>query len=273
MLSMLKLLSIVILLSSFLEASNADIENFLKKSFSKNPNIVKLDVKVKQKLKLKRLKSWDAYVVSISATVKTKAKNRTIKQNMVWFSNGEIITPDLLDIKTTKSLKDTDLNLFRNKFYKKENLISGNPDAKHKVVIFSDPLCPFCKRLVPKALKFMMKQPKKYAIYYFHLPLLAIHPASETIVKAAIVAEKQGKKDVILNIYKIKISAHESNVKKILKAFNKVMKTDIKESDINKPSVLKQLEDDEEVSASLMVSGTPSLYFDGKKDNISKYTK
>ena len=49
---MLKLLATALLLSSFLQASasNADIEKFLKKSFTGNPNIISLKVKVEQKI-------------------------------------------------------------------------------------------------------------------------------------------------------------------------------------------------------------------------------
>ena len=273
MLSMLRLLSITALLSSALSASNvdADIEKFLRKSFSKNPNIVKLDVKVQQKVKLTKLKSWDAYVVNMAATVKTRAKNRTIKQNVIWFSNGDVLTPELFDLKTGKSLKDTDVNLFKDEFYKEQNLISGDANSTHKVIIFSDPLCPFCKRNVPKTLKFMMKKPKEYAIYYVHFPLLTIHPASGPLVKAAIAAEHNGAKDVVSKLYKIKVSTHENNVSKILGEFNKVMKTNIKEADIKDEKVLQELKSDEDIATSLMVSGTPSIYVDGKKANITKY--
>ena len=71
---MLKLLATALLLSSFLQAStsNKDVEKFLKKSFSGNPNIVKLNVKVKQKIPLEKVKGWNAYIVSVDATVKLK---------------------------------------------------------------------------------------------------------------------------------------------------------------------------------------------------------
>ena len=62
----------------------------------------------------------------------------------------------------------------------------------------------------------MKKYPEKFAIYYFHRPLEAIHPASLPLVKAAIAAELKGYKDVVLKLYDVKVSSREKNVNKIL---------------------------------------------------------
>jgi protein-disulfide isomerase len=68
---------------------------------------------------------------------------------------------------------------FKSEFYKKSNLISGDENSKHKVAIFSDPLCPFCKKFVPQAMEYMKKYPKEFALYYYHLPLATLHPAAD----------------------------------------------------------------------------------------------
>ena len=276
MLSMLKLLATVLVLSSLLEASStdADIENFLKKKFKSNPNIISLKAKVQQKTPLKEAKGWSGYIVGVDAVLKAKPKNRNIKQKMIWFSNGEVMSPELFDTKTGKSLKDLVAPSFKDKYYKKENLIYGNVDAKHKVAIFSDPQCPFCKSFVPKAIEEMKKKPEVFAIYYYHFPLPGLHPAAVELVKAAVAAELQGKKDVILNLYKVKLDAKERDVKKILAAFNKTMKTDLKPKDLQSPAVLKHIKNDSDLVSELMVGGTPTMYFDGKIDKSkSKYKK
>jgi protein-disulfide isomerase len=273
---MLKLLATTLLLSSLLQAStsNVDVEKFLKKSFKKNPNIITLEVKVEQKVALKEVEGWDALIVSVNATVKAKPKNREIKQKMIWFSNGITMAPDLVDMKSGKSLKDVVAPVFKAEYYKKENLIYGDVNAKHKVAIFSDPQCPFCKSFVPKAIEEMKKQPKKFAIYYYHFPLPSLHPAAVTLVKAAVAAELSGKKDVVLNLYKIKLSSKERDVKKILKAFNKTMKTDIKPADLKSKEVLEHIDSDANIADALMVGGTPTMFFDGKIDKTkNKYNK
>ena len=272
---MLKLLATTLLSSSILlgSSSHANIENFLEKKFKNNPSIVSLKVSVKEKIAVEKLKGWSAYIVNMHAMVKAKPKNRAIDQKMVWFSNGEIITQDFIDIKTGESLKDMIAPKFLPKYYKKENLIYGNANAKHKVAIFSDPLCPFCKEFVPKAIKEMKKYPNKFAIYYYHLPLPSLHPAAVELAKAAVAAELKGNKDVILKLYKVKLDAKERDIKKILKAFNKAVGTNIKPADLNAPAVMKHYKYDQKLADKLMVQGTPTLYFDGKVDKSKKKYK
>jgi len=272
---MLKLLTITLLLSSVSFASSVDtkIENFLKKSFRGNRNIVSLKVKIVDKMKVKKLEGWDAYVVSIDAMVKSKPKNRKIKQKMIWFSNGSLITQDFIDMDSGITIKDMLAPKFKPQNYKKENLIYGNEDATYKIAIFSDPLCPFCKAFVPKALKEMQKQPKKYAVYYYHLPLKSLHPASVTLVKAAIAAELKGYKDVVLSLYTVKVNSREKNDKKILAAFNKALKTNITLKDIKSPEVMKHYNSDKKIADELMVQGTPTMYFNGKLDKAKRKYK
>ncbi len=272
---MLRLLATALLLSSFAQAStsDADIEKFLKKSFQGNPNIVSLEVKVNQKIPVQKLKGWYAFVVSVDAMVKAKPKNRQVKQKMIWFSNGEIMTQDFIDMKSGKSLKELISPSFKPEHYKKENLIYGNENAKYKVAIFSDPLCPFCRTFVPAAIKSMKKEPNKFAVYYYHLPLPSIHPAAVELVKAAVAAEFQGKKDVVLNLYKVEVNAREKDVKKILKAFNKTMKTEITPADLKSKAILKHIKSDSDISSALMVGGTPTMFFDGKLDKSKRKFK
>jgi len=271
---MLKLLAITLLLGSSLVANpNKDIEDFLKEQFSKNPAITKMDVKIVDRIKIESMNGWDAVIVSVDATLKEKKKERKVKQKMIWFTNGEVITKELTDIVTGSSLRDFVTPSFKPAQYKKENLISGNINSKHKVAIFSDPLCPFCRTFVPKAIEYMKKQPKEFAIYYYHFPLTSIHPASLELSKAAIAAELKGRKNTVLDMYKVEVNPRERDVKKILAAFNKIMKTNIKPSDLKSLEVMKHFKSDATVSEDLMVQGTPTLFFDGKIDKTKQKFK
>ncbi|MEA1956404.1 MAG: thioredoxin domain-containing protein [Campylobacterota bacterium] len=278
MLSMLKLSLTILLLSSTLFASTPenDLKEFLEKKFKNNPKIISLKVDIVDKNIIKEIEvkdkknSWYAYVIKVHATVKNNdKKNQTLTQKMIWFSNGTIITPEFIDMDTGDSLKD-DFPSFEDSYYKAENLIYGNKNAKHKVAIFSDPLCPFCRSFIPKAIKEMKKQPNKFAIYYYHFPLPRLHPSAVELSYAAIAAELQGKKDVVLNLYKVKVNAHEKDVKKILKAFNKTVGTNITEDDIKSLKVKEQYEFDQKVAEAVMVAGTPTIFFDGKLDKSKK---
>ncbi|MEO1954037.1 MAG: DsbA family protein [Campylobacterales bacterium] len=280
MLSMLRLSLTTLLVSSSLFASSpdADLKEFLTDKFKHNPRILDLSVDIVDKNKVESLEAkeakndWYAYVIKVKATVKNKGKKKDLTQKMIWFSNGTIITPDFIDMDTGDSLKD-DYPSFDEAYYKKENLIYGDVDAKHRVAIFSDPLCPFCKMFVPKAIKEMKKEPKKFAVYYYHFPLENLHPAAPTLTKAAIVAQMQGVKDVVLKLYKVKVDYKETDVKKILKAFNKTMGTDITPKDLESPRVKEQITFDEKVADEAMVGGTPTVFFDGKLDKSKKKYK
>jgi hypothetical protein len=262
---MLKLLATTLLSTSLIHASatNKQIEDFLSKNFGNNPNIEKVNVSVNSKTKIKQMPDWDAFIVDVDAKLKN---GKDVTQKMIWFSNGITITSDLIDLKTARPLKESVSPKFEAKHYKDENLIYGDKNSKHKVVIFSDPLCPFCRQYVPKAIEHMKKDPKNFAIYYYHFPLESLHPAAVELTKAAIVAEMQGKKDVVLKLYDVKVGGRERNVEKILKEFNKIMGTKVTKKDLEDPKVLKHFNQDRSIANDVMVNGTPTVFFDGEKD-------
>ena len=271
MLLMLKLLSTTLLLSSFLYANSVGdkVEDFLDDKFMENPRLKSVDVHVSDVVPLKQLKGWNAYIVDVEAYLKAQPK-RLIKQRMIWFSDGRIITKELTDMQGGESLTDLVKPPFKPEYYTKENLLFGNPNARHKVAIFSDPLCPFCKGFVPGALEHMKKDPKKFVVYYYHFPLERLHPASVHLVKAAVAAELQGRKNVVENLYRVHINPQERDVKKILEAFNKAEGTKLTPKDLNTPAVIKQVNRDLDIANAVMVGGTPTVYLDGKVDNTKK---
>jgi predicted DsbA family dithiol-disulfide isomerase len=268
-------LTVTILLSSLLNAASTKekIADFLEESFSNNPNIVSLKVTIADVIEVKSMKGWSAYIVKVDAMVKAKPENRNIKQKMIYFSNGEVITPELTNMKSGKSLKESVSPEFKPEFYTKSNLIYGNANAKHKVAIFSDPLCPYCRTFVPEAIKYMKKYPNKFAIYYYHFPLPSIHPAAVELTQAAAAAELKGTKDVILKLYKVKVDAREKNVQKIVTAFNKELGTKLTPADLKSLAVTKHLAHDAFVADEVMVGGTPTMFFDGKLDRTKKKYK
>ena len=271
MLSMLKLLATTLLLSSVLVANqNAKIEQFLAEKFQENPAIVSLNVKVLDRMKMNSVAGWDAVIVTVDAVVKAKPQNKEIHQKMIWFTNGEVITKELTNINTGESLKDSVNPNFKDEYYTKHNLIYGKPNAKYKVAIFSDPLCPFCGTFVPEAIEEMKKYPDKFAVYYYHFPLPTLHPAAVQIAQAAIAAELGGIKNVALRIYNMKIDPHEKNIRKILEIFNRKLGTDIKVSDLTSKEVQQHYKNDIRIAEEVMVSGTPTMFFDGKLDRTKR---
>jgi thiol:disulfide interchange protein DsbC len=261
-----KLSTILALSVSLMAATDAEVTTFLKNGIGNNPNISNLSVEVSGKKALPSLNGWQAYFITIEADVKQGKESRRINQNATYFVNGDIIAPELINLKTNERYNDTVAPDFNTAFYKKSNLISGEANATHKVVIFSDPLCPFCRRYVPEAVNYMAKYPKTFALYYYHLPLSGLHPAAVTLTKAAIAAEEEGVKDAALLMYKVEINANEKDDQKILNAFNKATGAKVSLADIQKSSVQKQFEFDQKAAQSMMVVGTPTVFFNGQKD-------
>lgn len=263
---MLKLLATIAVLSSLLAADSSyeRVEEFLEKSFSNNQNIKSIKIKVTNKIAVKERSGWNAYFVELDAIL--KKDSRQVVQKMIWFSDGKVITKELFDLESGKDMSDFVSLPFKNEYYNKANLICGNENAKHKVVIFSDPLCPFCRQFVPEAIEYMKKEPNKFAVYYYHLPLESLHPSAVELIKAAIALELKGTKDVVLNLYKVNVDPKEKSNDVILKEFNKVMNSNITMVDLMSPEVLKHLQNDLKVADALMVNGTPTVFLDGIVD-------
>jgi len=266
--SLMSKLSATILVSSLslFAATDAEVTSFLQKQIGANKSVSNLKIKVTNRTPVKELKGWDSVIVNLTAHVKQGKQERDIEQQMIYFVHGDYITKEFNNIKTGAPLSSSISPEFESGFYSKENLISGNANAKHKIAIFSDPLCPFCRKFVPEAIEYMKKYPEQFAVYYYHFPLPALHPASVTLTKAAIALEQKGVKGKTLDMYKVQINAREMDEKKILDAFNQAVGSDITVDDIHRPAVEKQFKHDKHVAAQVMVQGTPTMFFDGKKD-------
>jgi protein-disulfide isomerase len=261
-----KILSLSILLSASLFANDDVVVEFEKTRVSQNPNVKVIDIKVNTKKELP-LSGWNGYILDVKANVQGKEVN--VKD--IIFSDGKYVSLELLDAKTGKSLKDLVTPNLTDKYYDKSKIIAGNPNAKDKIVIFSDPLCPFCIDYVPDVINFVNKNSDSVALYYYHFPLMGLHPAAAPLTKIIEVAKHKGLKDVELKTYKIDwepyFTAKSTDEKKILEAFNKEFKTDIKLEEINTKELNEKLQKDIAMGEEVMVQGTPTIFINGVKDS------
>ncbi len=268
-----KMISFSILLSASLFANDAVVLEFEKTRITQNPNVKVNDIKINTKKELP-LSGWSGYILDVQANVQGK----DINAKDILFSNGEYIALELIDAKTGKSLKDLVTPNLSDKYHDKSKLIAGNHNAKDKIVIFSDPLCPFCMDYVPEVIKYVNKNSESIALYYYHFPLLGIHPAAAPLSKIIEVAKHNGIKDVELKAYEIDwepyFNSKTTDEKVILEAFNKEFKTNIKLEEINSSEINKNLEKDIAMGEEVMVQGTPTIFINGVKDTTrQKYEK
>ena len=262
---MSKLSMSLIAASLALSAGGFDLNAFIKKSVVTNRQVKVNKVNVVAKKPLPGAADWTVYMVVMDLTYHKKS----IKAPETIFVNEKagLATMDMFDTASGKSFRRTMKPDLPEAYYDDAHLIYGNKDAAHKLVIFSDPDCPFCRQDVPRIIEDVKKNPDKLALYYYHMPLLKLHPVSDVLTRIMEVLQKQGKIDEALKMYKLKINYRETNATKILAEAKKQFGIDIPEAEINKPEIKDAVKADTDKGTNMMVNGTPTIYYDGKYDN------
>lgn len=249
----------------------AKIIKAVKGAIRTGKNFKLKEVKIKAKKNLEKPKGWSAYFLDIFLEVKKKDSNKSeiIQAVDTVFSDGNYLAKDLLNLKTQKSIKKEVALDLTSDYYRKDHLIAGNFKAKNKLVIFSDPQCPFCQDFVPGLIKFVKKHPKDFALFYYHFPLDVIHPASPTLIRVILAAEKKIKKDkgdFLIEVYEKYFDIPTTNEDEILKVFNKAFKMHITKKEIHTPDIENRVKEDYKMGENVAISGTPAFYVNGKKD-------
>ncbi|MCF6173967.1 MAG: thioredoxin domain-containing protein [Campylobacteraceae bacterium] len=265
---MLRLLSIILISSTIASAGDKTVEqklvSFIGKAINTGKSYKFKDVKVIHEEIVPWNKKWKAYFLKID--LKIPSKNKTVSVRDIIFSDGTLISKDFIDINSGRSIKNSFSFPASPKLYDDKHLLIGNKNAKNKLILFSDPLCPFCMDYVPDLISWIKKHDKNFALYYYYFPL-SIHPASITIVKAEIAAQKLGKfKNLTSRVYNEAFDFENANEANVLKKFNKTFKTNLTIKEINQKDILQRVKNDIKVANDLMVRGTPTLYVNGKKD-------
>lgn len=266
-LSMLKLLTITSLLSISANAAPSNIEKKLfsyeKQRVSANPAVQIKDLKLAFSKKLEN--NWTGYLFTISLVYQGK----NVTTNDVLFSNGTEVTGELKKL-TGFDYKRMMHPTLSAQYYDKKRLIAGNQNAKNKLVVFSDPLCPNCTSTMPELIDDVRKNPNLFALYYYSFPL-DMHPTAKTIAKASKLAEAKGIKDVTYKLYtgnfdKFFDPYELKDNQKALDSFNKVFKTSFSMNEVNNSAIENSLADDMKMADKAYVNGTPSLFLNGEID-------
>ena len=268
---MSKLLMSSIVTTLIANAGTFDIEKFVKKNVVKNPQVKVKKVETVSTKKIPGDNNWNAYLVMVNLTFKGK----DIKEPMTIFVDEKsgLATMSLMNANSGKDYQRTIKPSMPDSYYDEAHLIAGDKNAKHKMVIFSDPQCPFCIQYVPGVLKNFKEKKGDVALYYYHMPLLRLHPVSEVLTRAMETLQKEGKTDQAMKIYGLKIAAGEKNEAKILAALKKQLGMEIDKEAIAKKEIKEAVKKDMEAATQMMVRGTPSVYFDGEFDGTREKYK
>ncbi len=265
---MSKLLTSTVIASVVLSANtipdNKTLLKYVKRTIVKNPQVTVKGITVIEKKSHKDLPGWTVLLTTMD--MKYKGKEMHVPETM--FIKDGLVTGHLVNLKTGRDYRNEIKPTVPKSMYDKAHLLYGNANAAHKVLIFSDPMCPFCRDIAPDIMQTAAAHPDKIALYYYHLPLLRIHPVSGILTRVMHIAQEQGKLDVVEKIYTLKIDPKETNMKKVLAAVKKQTGFSVTAAQVNAKEVDEAIKHDEIAASKLMVTGTPAVYLDGQWDKM-----
>lgn len=251
-------------LSAGAQPDNKVLLKYVKKAVVKNPQVKVKGITVIESKTDERLPGWTILLT----TMDLEYQKKEIHAPETMFVKDGLITGHLVDLKTGNDYRDNIKPSVPASYYDDAHLLFGNKDAEHKVLIFSDPQCPFCQEVVPAIFNAATDNPTKIAVYYYHLPLLRIHPVSDILTRVMHVAQDEGKMDVVEKIYSLKIDPKETDMTKVLAAVKKHTGFTVTAEQVNKKEVKEAIKADEIAAGKMMVSGTPTIYIDGEWDKM-----
>ena len=205
---------------------------------------------------------WEVYFLSLDMRIKMGKvyKKRTVPQ--IVFTKGNKITFSLKDEHNTNYAK-----LLKPKVpeeaYDDTHLLVGNKNALHKLLVMSDPFCPYCQEIVPEMIDLVKKNPDTFALYYYHLPLLRIHPASDVTTRVMYLLHEDGEVEKLKKLYHLVLNPRETNTRKILRVIKKKIGMNFTVKQLNASDVKKTMDFDRNMKKRLMVTGTPTVFIDG----------
>jgi len=249
-------------------ASDKEVVEHISELIKKNPQLTVKSIKVIGRDKLDKYDGWEAVRVLMEYTANDKQKGKiNIKQADMFFTKGDMISPDISDTKINKNLKDIARPKLTPAYYNDEHFIIGNKNSKNKIVIFSDPLCPFCRDHVPDVIKAVAKNPTKAGVWHYSFPLTLLHPASVGLIKAEIfLAKKLAAKELLDKFYSLEIDANITDEDKIAEVVTKQTKIKVTKEDLNSKEVLAKYENELNMAYSLIIRGTPTFFIGGEFD-------
>ena len=263
-----KLLTSTLIATCVLSANtvpdNKALLKYVKRGVVKNPQVTVKGVTLIEKKTHKDLPGWNILLTTMDLSYQGKE----IHAPETIFVKDGLMTGHLVNQRTGNDYRDEIKPTVPDSMYQASHLLFGNKNAKHKILVFSDPQCPFCQEVVPAIFKAAKAHPETLSVYYYHLPLLRIHPVSGILTRVMHIAQEQGKLDVVEKIYSLKIDPRETNMKKVLAAVKKHTGFSVSEAEVNAAKVKNAIKADELAASKLMVNGTPTVYIDGQWDKM-----
>lgn len=266
--------------------SDKTIKNHMKKYVEKKMKASVKNIDIISAYEIPSAAGWHVHFLSITIKIKMgdSYQNAIVPQTV--FTRGERITLKLM--KKAKMKADGTMEKSENyskllkpkvpmEAYNDAHLIAGVKNAPHKILLFSDPFCPFCRKKFPEILDVVKKNPKTYGLYYYHFPLTRIHPAADLVTRAMHIFQKKRDLTNFVALYDLFLEASETDPKEILLSIQAKTRVVFTLDQLNSPEVERDVRFDKSMQRRLQVTGTPTIFIDGKWDrsrnDYKKYAK
>jgi protein-disulfide isomerase len=256
------LLLMVLVTVQLLAVSQKSVEFYVKKHIEKKTNSPVQSIETLSSYIIEGTNGWKVYFLVLDVKVKMGQEYVNRKVNQVVFNKASKIAFSLKDNNGKDYAKILKPKVPQSA-YDSKHLLSGNANAKHKILVMSDPFCPYCQEIVPKLIENVQKNPETFALYYYHVPLLRIHPASDITTKAMHVFQERGQIRKLKQCYHLLVSEKEKNPKVVLQAIGKKTGVYFTLKELNKLEIKNALAFDSAMKKRLMVTGTPTIFIDG----------
>jgi predicted DsbA family dithiol-disulfide isomerase len=142
--------------------------------------------------------------------------------------------------------------------------VRGNPSAPVTLCEFYDFQCPHCRMLEPILERLIDESQGQVKLYSKSFPLTSIHPDSRDGAAAAVAAGRQG----VAKFWAMhdRLFAHQDHMTAAdLEGYAADLKLDVKKWKADLPGAYADVDRDRAEAGRLGLTGTPSLYIDGRK--------
>jgi protein-disulfide isomerase len=130
--------------------------------------------------------------------------------------------------------------------------------------LFSDFQCPFCSQVPGLVDQLLKAYPKEVKFVYKEFPLVTIHQNAMPAARAAVAAGKQGKFwEMHDKLFANQRALQADNLKQYAKDIG--LDATKFEQDLASPDVQKEIDEDVKLAQQSQVSGTPTLFLNGKR--------
>ena len=261
--------------------SEMSVKNYVHNYIEKKMDVPVKKVDVISSYPVPDARGWMVYFLSIKVGIKLGGVRRDAIIHQTVFTKGDKITFKLMK-KGMGGKKDVNYaSILKPKVpidaYDDEHFLLGSKNAPHKILVFSDPFCPYCGEKIPEIINVVKENPKTYGLYYYHLPLSRIHPAADLTTKAMYLFQKRDDIKNMMALYDLFLEPTETDPKEIIKSIKEKTGVTFTLEQLQSEEVKEAMRVDLAMKQYLQVTGTPTIFIDGMWDktrnDYKKYAK